>query len=83
DRDKGLEGLDQLLLPIEKALPDWPEVQLSEDASYYLCQGQAVFVPQVKNTGWVRLYGGDRRFLGLGTVLDDGRVAPKRLMNLR
>jgi len=84
-REKGNEGLDQLLLPVEMALPDWPEVQLSEDASYYLCQGQAVFVPQLKESGWVRLYGGDRggnrRFLGLGTVLDDGRVAPKRLMN--
>lgn len=80
-REQGREGLDRLLLPIEMALPDWPEVQLSEDASYYLCQGQAVFVPQLKDTGWVRLYGGDHRFLGLGAVLDDGRVAPKRLMN--
>lgn len=77
DRD----GLDALLLPSEAALPDWPEVELSADASYYLCQGQAVFVPQLKDRGWVRLYGGDKRFLGLGTVLDDGRVAPKRLMN--
>lgn len=82
-QEKGNAGLDRLLLPIEMALPDWPEVQLSEDASYYLCQGQAVFVPQLKESGWVRLYGGDKRFLGLGTVLDDGRVAPKRLMNPR
>jgi tRNA pseudouridine55 synthase len=81
--EQGIEGLDKLLLPSEAALPDWPEVQLSADASYYLCQGQPVFVPQLKNRGWVRLYGGDRQFLGLGTVLDDGRVAPKRLMNTR
>lgn len=81
--DDGRDALDRLLLPIEMALPDWPEVQLSEDASFYLCQGQAVFVPQLKESGWVRLYGRDKRFLGLGTVLDDGRVAPKRLLNLR
>lgn len=81
--EQGVEGLDRLLLPSEAALPDWPEVMLSADASYYLCQGQPVFVPQLKNRGWVRLYGGDRKFLGLGTVLDDGRVAPKRLMNTR
>jgi len=81
--EQGVEGLDKLLLPSEAALPDWPEVQLSADASYYLCQGQPVFVPQLKNRGWVRLYGGDRQFLGMGTVLDDGRVAPKRLMNIR
>ena len=75
------EALDDLLLPTEAALPDWPEVQLSADASFYLCQGQAVFVPQLKDRGWVRLFGVNKRFLGLGTVLDDGRVAPKRLLS--
>ena len=74
-------ALDELLLPMESTLPDWPEVRLSDDASFYLCQGQAVFVPQLKDRGWVRLYAGDKRFLGLGTVLDDGRVAPKRLLS--
>ena len=73
--------LDSLLLPTEAALPDWPEVQLSDDASFYLCQGQPVFVPQLKDRGWVRLFGANKRFLGLGTVLDDGRVAPKRLLS--
>lgn len=75
------KALDSLLLPTESALPDWPEVQLSADASFYLCQGQAVFVPQLKDRGWVRLFGANKRFLGLGTVLDDGRVAPKRLLS--
>ena len=78
---QGKEALDDLLLPTEAALPDWPEVQLSADASFYLCQGQAVFVPQLKDRGWVRLFGANKRFLGLGTVLDDGRVAPKRLLS--
>ena len=79
--ESGAGALDELLLPMESTLPDWPEVRLSEDASFYLCQGQAVFVPQLKDRGWVRLYAGDQRFLGLGTVLDDGRVAPKRLLS--
>lgn len=79
--ETGPHALDELLLPMESTLPDWPEVRLSEDASFYLCQGQAVFVPQLKDRGWVRLYAGDKRFLGLGTVLDDGRVAPKRLLS--
>jgi tRNA pseudouridine55 synthase len=79
---QGMAGLDTALLSIEAGLPDWPEVRLSEDASFYLRRGQAVFVPQLKNRGWVRLYAGDKHFLGLGTVLDDGRVAPKRLLNL-
>lgn len=75
------EALDGILLPTEAALPDWPEVQLSSDASFYLCQGQAVFVPRLKDRGWVRLFGDNKRFLGLGTVMDDGRVAPKRLLS--
>lgn len=77
---KGMDGLDALLSPMDSMLPDWPEVHLSDDASFYLNQGQAVFVPQLKERGWVRLYGREKRFLGLGTVLDDGRVAPKRLL---
>jgi hypothetical protein len=30
----------------------------------------------------VRLYEGDTRFLGMGEVQDDGRVAPRRLLAL-
>ena len=78
--EEGFEALDALLVPAGDALPDWPAVRLSEDASYYLRQGQPVFVPQLKASGWVRLYRGEEEFLGLGTVLDDGRVAPKRLL---
>lgn len=78
--EQGLAALDELLIPMDAALPDWPEVRLSEDASFYLCKGQPVFVPKLKNSGLVRLYQGETRFLGLGTVLDDGRVAPKRLL---
>ncbi len=77
---QGAEALDALLVPAGDALPEWPAVRLSEDASFYLRQGQPVFVPQLKDRGWVRLYRGDEEFLGLGTVLDDGRVAPKRLL---
>jgi len=79
--ESGMSALDELLLPMDLMLPDWPEVRLSEDASFYLCQGQPVFVPQLKDRGLVRLYANDKRFLGLGTVLDDGRVAPKRLLS--
>lgn len=76
----GVAALDALLLDMDATLPDWPEVSLSADASFYLCQGQPVFVPQLQARGSVRLYAPERRFLGLGTVLDDGRVAPKRLL---
>lgn len=80
---QGFEGLDALLLPVESALAQWPGVRLSSDAAFYLRQGQPVLVPHAPTSGWVRLYQGENHFLGMGQILDDGRVAPKRLMNLR
>ena len=78
----GHYALDQLLLPLESGLAQWPHVRLTGDAAFYLRQGQPVLVPRAPTTGWVRLYEGESRFLGMGEILDDGRVAPRRLMNI-
>ncbi len=79
--DEGGEAaLDGCLLPVESALDDWPLLELSEDAAFYLRQGQPVLVPRAPRDGWVRLYDRNRCFLGVGVMLDDGRVAPKRLI---
>jgi tRNA pseudouridine55 synthase len=72
--------LDALLLPMESALAQWPGVRLTGDAAFYLRQGQPVLVPKAPTSGWVRLYEGESTFLGMGEILDDGRVAPRRLM---
>jgi tRNA pseudouridine55 synthase len=77
----GLAALDARILPIESAVRDWPDIRLPEDMAYYLRQGQAVLVPRAPTQGWVRLYGGDARFFGVGEVLDDGRIAPRRLFH--
>jgi len=77
---QGMDSLDQLLLPIDSAVADWPEIQLSADAAYYLRQGQPVLVPKAPTDGWVRLYAEKINFLGVGQIQDDGKVAPKRLM---
>ena len=77
-RDK--RATDDLLLTIETALTQWPGVNLSPDAAFYLRQGQAVLVPRAPTSGWVRLYEGEGTFLGMGEILDDGRVAPRRMM---
>lgn len=77
----GFTTLESFLLPMDAALEQWPEVCLSEDLAFYLRQGQAVFVPRAPSQGWVKLRSADRRFLGVGRILDDGRVAPKRLIS--
>ncbi len=79
--EQGLGALDERLLPLESALTQWPEVRLSDDAAYYLLRGQPVLVPRAPTSGWVRLYAAEQRFLGMGEILDDGRVAPRRLLN--
>jgi len=78
--EQGQEALDALLLPVDTALGEWPAVQLSKDSAYYLKMGQPVLVPKAPTEGWVRLYEGEDRFIGVGQVDDDGKIAPKRLM---
>ncbi|MET0028039.1 MAG: tRNA pseudouridine(55) synthase TruB [Candidatus Thiodiazotropha sp.] len=78
--DKRFEEMDQWLLPLESALANWPEVALTADAAFYMKQGQPIQVPNAPTSGWVRLYANKTEFLGVGQILDDGRVAPKRLM---
>jgi len=76
----GHESLDALLLPIDEALADWPAVVLDPDSVFYIGRGQPVQVPRAPTGGWVRVYDDRERLLGVGEVLDDGRIAPKRLL---
>lgn len=77
-----LGALDALLLPLDAALADWPALNLSENTAFYLRQGQPVLVPRAPTSGWVRLFAGEDRFIGVGQILDDGRVAPRRLVEI-
>lgn len=75
----GFEALDAVLLPIDTALTHLPAVRLGEDTAFYLQRGQPVISPNAPTSGQVRLYSG-QRLLGVGEVLADGRVAPRRLI---
>jgi len=79
--EQGLEALDEVVLPIEAAVAHWPGISLPDAVAYYLRRGQPVLVPHAPTEGWVRIFAGGNRFVGIGEVLDDGRVAPRRLMN--
>ncbi|MEE4300186.1 MAG: tRNA pseudouridine(55) synthase TruB [Pseudomonadales bacterium] len=79
----GHAALDRLLKPVETAVEHWPEVHLTDMSAYYLAKGQPVIVPRAPTEGWVRIHedvDGGSRFLGVGEVLDDGRIAPRRLV---
>ena len=68
------------LLPIVVALDHLPAVTLSTKIAFYLRQGQTVMTPNLPADGTVRLQLADGSFIGVGEVLGDGRVAPKRLI---
>jgi len=74
--------LEECLLPIEAALTDWPDIQVDRDMAFYLLQGQPVQVPKAPTRGLVRLFDVSKGFLGLGSILSDGRVAPKRMLRV-
>ena len=78
---EGTAALDALLLPVDSAVAHWPKAELSGDAAWYFSKGQPVFVPGAPTTGRLRVYA-ERRFLGVGEIISDGRLAPKRLLNL-
>ena len=78
--EQGLAALDALLLPLDTAVTQWPAIRVRGDAAFYLRQGQPVLAPHAPTQGWVRLYEGEHTFLGIGEILDDGRVALRRLL---
>ena len=80
EQQTDLEALDKLLIPMETAISHWPKINLSTELTYYVQLGQAVQVPQAPTDGWVQLFN-EKVFLGIGQILEDGRVTPKRLIN--
>ncbi|AYH46796.1 tRNA pseudouridine(55) synthase TruB [Dickeya fangzhongdai] len=75
------ELLDVLLLPMDTAVQAFPEVNLSPVVAGYLKLGQAVRAAATPADGMVRITEGDaRRFIGMGEIDDEGRVAPRRLV---
>jgi len=72
--------IDNFLLPADAALGALPLIRLSASGGYYMRQGQAVRVPNAPRGGVVRVALETGEFLGVGEILDDGRVAPRRLI---
>lgn len=81
---KRAEDLDFLLKPLDAAVSDALSVELSESMAWYFRQGQAVMSPEVyrqsEEGDIVRIFHADGDFMGVGEVLDDGRVKPRRLV---
>lgn len=73
--------LDPLLLPMDTAASHLPEINLTDAVAAYVLQGQPVQVQGLPAEGMVRINVGEkRRFIGVGEVDDQGRLAPRRLV---
>jgi len=78
-----IADMDALLLSADAAVEGLPLVKLSESGGFYIRQGQPVLVPNAPCDGMVRVALETGEFLGIGEILDDGRVAPRRLIVTR
>lgn len=76
-----LEERDATLLSVDSAIAVLPQVTISEDSAFYFKQGQAIWQSGKMPEGELRVYEHNGQFLGLGKLLDDGKIAPKRLVN--
>lgn len=74
----GQDAIDQYLIPADEAIQDLPEVVLPTATADFIRQGQPVITRHLPTEGLVRLYD-EEVFIGIGVILDDGRVAPRRL----
>ena len=66
-------------MPPDRALSGLPHVCLDGPAAERFCGGQPVAAGKTGSAGLARVYGEEHSFLGVGEVLADGRVAPRRV----
>lgn len=73
--------LDPLLMPMDSPAADYPVVNLPLTSSVYFRNGNPVRTTGVPHEGLVRVTEGEEaKFIGMGEMDDEGRVAPRRLV---
>lgn len=80
--ENGVAVLDELLLPSEDALSDWPSLALTDYMVAAIRQGQAIKVEQLYERANVRLFDPLQQFIGLAEMTEAGMVQPKRVFVL-
>ncbi|MDF7681850.1 tRNA pseudouridine(55) synthase TruB [Enterobacteriaceae bacterium ESL0689] len=73
--------LDPLLMPMDSPAAAYPRVEIPEISAVYFKHGHPVRTTGVPLQGFVRVMESDtQKFLGMGEIDDQGRVAPRRLV---
>lgn len=75
------ELLDPLLMPMDSPASDFPVVNIPSVVAAYFKNGQPVRASTTPAEGLVRVTEGEEgKFIGMGEIDDQGRVAPRRLV---
>jgi tRNA pseudouridine55 synthase len=76
------EELKDLLIDVDKPLDGMPVLELSADEAISIRHGQQIKIETTATIqGMVRMYS-EQVFLGLGEMLLDGKLLPKKIFNL-
>ncbi len=83
--ESGLGALDDLLLPLDRALSGLPFIHVSRAQQDYFCAGRIVDfngeeIPVINES--IRIYGPGEHFIGLGQINEKRELKPKRVFNL-
>ncbi|MGZ8185291.1 MAG: tRNA pseudouridine(55) synthase TruB [Methylobacter sp.] len=75
------QSLSLCLIKVDAPLNAIPAIQLSDEQATRIKYGQSLIYKKESFQGMVRMYNSEL-FLGLGEMLLDGKLAPKKLFNL-
>lgn len=78
------EERDDRLTPVSSAVDDWPKVVVTDVMASYVRQGQPIQVANAPTEGWVSIFSESdehqEEFIGVGEIMEDGKVAPRRIV---
>ena len=75
-------AMQEILIPVDKPLLAMPAIEVDQWEADLILQGQQITAPNADGKlGLHRLYH-QQKFLGLGEMLMDAKIQPKRLFNL-
>ncbi len=77
--EQGLASLDELLLPPEQALTDWPRFTLNAEQTQAVLHGQQLRLELEYLGQLLCLFNEDQQFIGIAEVVEGGVLAPKRI----
>jgi len=75
-----LEQRDACLLPIDSLLLTFPKILVDDADCRNLMQGKTIAQGDPLSCGTVRIYNMKQRLIGLGEILPEGKIKPRRIV---